>query len=82
MLPLQTLFAGCVGKHPLPGFCIDDFPLLGRRIETDMRRSRDFEPSENVKINRLRIEAVDVSDGIESQSGFHDSPPPIFCWAC
>jgi len=82
MLPLKALLAGCVRKHPLVGFCINNFPLLGQRIETDVRRSRDFELSQYVKINRLRIEAVDMSASIETKCGFHDSPPPSFCWVC
>ena len=80
MFPLQALIAGCVRKHSLVRIYVDDLPLLGRCVKANVRSSRDFELSQYAKINRLRIEAVDMSASVESQCGFHDSPPPTFCW--
>ena len=80
MLPLQALLAGCVRKHLLVRIYVDDLPLLGRCVKANVRNSHDFEPAENMEVNRLRIEAFDVSASIESKCGFHDSPPPTLCW--
>lgn len=73
-LPGEAGLAGGVGVEEIAGGRTADLPALILRGEGDPGRSNDVKSSERTEIDRLGVEAIDDSMGIEAECGGHVQP--------